>query len=238
MQNGAIDLIIEKKAAAEKAVEFIESGMVIGIGTGTTVKLMIEKLAEKVKEGLDISAVSTSGKTTKLAVSLGIKIVDLEEIDLIDLTIDGADEIDTELNGIKGGGGALLYEKIVATSSNKNIWIVDSTKLVKRLGSFPLPLEVLQFGSEKTFSKLSSLGYSPRFRMEGENYFVTDGNNYTMDLILNEIGDPYKLENELKLIPGVVETGLFLNLCDIAIIGKENDCEILKSDKKKAGHTK
>ena len=123
MQNGAIDLIIEKKAAAEKAVEFIESGMVIGIGTGTTVKLMIEKLAKKVKEGLDISAVSTSAKTTLLANSLGMNVIDLEEIDSIDLTIDGADEIDTELNGIKGGGGALLYEKIVATSSKKNIWI-------------------------------------------------------------------------------------------------------------------
>jgi ribose 5-phosphate isomerase A len=177
-------------------------------------------------------------KTTSLAEALGIKVIDLEEVDSIDLTIDGADEIDPELNGIKGGGGALLYEKIVAASSKKNIWIVDSTKFVERLGKFPLPIEVLQFGSEKTCSKLTSLGYSPEFRMDGEKCFVTEGNNYTIDLSLNYIEDAYRLEEELKLIPGVIETGLFLNLCDVAIIGRENDCEIIKSNKKKAGHTK
>ncbi|UCH65649.1 MAG: ribose-5-phosphate isomerase RpiA, partial [Ignavibacterium sp.] len=161
MQNRKTDLNLQKRAAAEKAVEFIESGMVVGLGTGSTVKFMIEKLSAKVKEGLIISAVSTSRKTTLLAESLGINVINLEEVDEIDLTIDGADEVDPELNGIKGGGGALLYEKIVAASSKKNIWIADSTKYVERLGKFPLPLEVLQFGSEKTFSKLSSLGYSP-----------------------------------------------------------------------------
>jgi ribose 5-phosphate isomerase A len=228
MQNRATDLIIEKKAAGEKAVEFIENGMVVGLGTGSTVKYMIEKLAGKVKEGLDISAVSTSAKTTKLAELLGINVIDLEEVDLIDLTIDGADEIDTELNGIKGGGGALLYEKIVAASSKKNIWITDSTKYVDNLGKFPLPIEVVQFGSEKTYSKLSSLDYSPKFRMDGKNYFVTDGGNYNINLSLNNIGDPFKLDKDLKLIPGVIETGLFLNLCDIAVIGREKDCEIIK----------
>jgi ribose 5-phosphate isomerase A len=238
MQKNNSDLILQKRAAGEKAVEYVENGMVVGLGTGSTVKFTIEKLAANVKEGLEISAVSTSTKTTGLAESLGIKVIDLEEVDSIDMTIDGADEIDPDLNGIKGGGGALLYEKIVAASSKKNIWTVDSTKFVERLGKFPLPLEVLQFGSEKTFSKLSSLGYSPEFRMDGEKYFVTEDNNYTIDLSLNYIDDPYKLEEELKLIPGVVETGLFLNLCDVAIIGRENDCEIIKSDKKKAGHTK
>jgi len=238
MQKNNSNLILQKRAAGEKAVEYVENGMVVGLGTGSTVKFTIEKLATIVKEGLEISAVSTSAKTTSLAESLGIKVIDLEEVDSIDLTIDGADEIDSELNGIKGGGGALLYEKIVAASSKKNIWIVDSTKFVERLGKFPLPLEVLQFGSEKTLSKLSSLSYSPEFRMDGEKYFVTEDKNYTIDLSLNYIDDPYKLEEELKLIPGVIETGLFLNLCDVAIIGRENDCEIIKINKKKAGHTK
>jgi ribose 5-phosphate isomerase A len=233
MQNGSTNLILQKRAAGEKAVEFIESKMVVGLGTGSTVKFMIEKLAEKVKEGLDISAVSTSYKTTLLAKSLGINVIDLKEVEIIDLTIDGADEIDPELNGIKGGGGALLYEKIVAVSSIKNIWIVDSTKYVERLGNFPLPIEVLQFGSEKTFTKFSSLGYKPKFRMNGERYFVTDGGNYTIDLILNDIDNPFILEKELKLIPGVVETGLFLNLCDVAIIGRDSDCEIIINDKKR-----
>jgi len=236
MQKTYTDLILQKRAAGEKAVDFIESGMVVGLGTGSTVKFMLGKLAVKVKEGLNISAVSTSLETTVLAKSLGINIIDLREIEKIDLTIDGADEIDPELNGIKGGGGALLYEKIVASSSDKNIWIVDSTKYVESLGNFPLPVEVVKFGSEKTFSKLSSLGYSPKFRMKGEGYFVTDSKNYTIDLSLNDIRDPFVLDKELKLIPGIVDTGLFLNLCDMAIIGRENDCEIIKNDKKKAGH--
>jgi ribose 5-phosphate isomerase A len=204
MQNGSTNLIMQKRAAGEKAVEFIDSRMVVGLGTGSTVKFMIEKLAKKVKEGLDISAVSTSYKTTLLAESLGIKVIDLKEVEKIDLTIDGADEIDPELNGIKGGGGALLYEKIVAASSVKNIWIVDSTKYVERLGRYPLPIEIVKFGAEKTFTKLSSLGYSPKFRMDDEKYFVTDGGNYTV-----------------------------LNLCDIAIIGRDSDCEIIKNDKKR-----
>jgi ribose 5-phosphate isomerase A len=236
MQNSTKDVIVQKKAAAEKAVEFIENEMVVGLGTGSTVKFMIEKLAAKVKEGLIIYAVSTSGKTTMLAESLGINVIALEEVNEIDLTIDGADEVDPDLNGIKGGGGALLYEKIVAHSSKKNIWIVDTTKYVEILGKFPLPIEVVQFGSQKTFGKLSSLGYSPEFRMDGENYFVTEDSNYTIDLSLNVISDPFKLERELKIIPGVVETGLFLNICDVAIIGKEKDCEIIKNDIKKADH--
>ena len=236
MQKRSTDLILQKRAAAEKAVEFLENGMVVGLGTGSTVKFMIEKLAANVDQGLDISAVSTSAKTTTLAESLGMNVIKLKEVDWVDVTIDGADEIDHDLNGIKGGGGAFLYEKIVASSSKKNIWIVDSTKYVEQLGKFPLPVEVLKFGSEKNYSKLSSLGYSPEFRMEGKNYFVTEDNNYTIDLSLNFITDPYKLEQELKLIPGVIETGLFLNICDVAIIGNEKDCEIIKRDKKKADH--
>lgn len=221
------DLIKEKKAAAEKAVEFIESGMLVGLGTGTTVKFMIERLAGKVKNGLDIKTVSTSNATSKFAESLGINVLNFSDVDEIDLAIDGADEVDPNLNGIKGGGGALLYEKIVASSSKKNIWMVDSTKRVEQLGSFPLPLEVVPFGVNQTFNKLFSLGYKPEFRStDGKNY-VTDGNHYIIDLYLNKIEKPAELNNKLLLIPGVVETGLFLEICDVLIIGADDECKII-----------
>ncbi|MFC2094775.1 ribose-5-phosphate isomerase RpiA [Bacteroidota bacterium] len=227
------DLNNEKKAAAEKAVEFIESGMLVGLGTGSTVKFMIENLAEKVKNGMDIKTVSTSNATSKFAESLGIKVLNLCDVDEIDITIDGADEVDTKLNGIKGGGGALLYEKIVASSSKKNIWMVDSTKRVEKLGSFPLPLEVVKFGANQTFNKLFSLGYKPEFRSaEGKNY-VTDGNHYIIDLYLNKIENPTELNNKLLLIPGVVETGLFLEICDVLIVGVDEECEVIFKNEKR-----
>ena len=221
------DLNKEKKAAAEKAVEFIESGMLVGLGTGSTVRFMIESLAEKIKNGLDIKAISTSNATSRFAESLGITVLNFSDVDEIDLTIDGADEVDQNLNGIKGGGGALLYEKIVASSSKKNIWMVDSTKSVEQLGSFPLPLEVVPFGANKTFNKLFSLGYKPKFRtVDGKNY-VTDGNHYIIDLQLNKIEKPKELNNKLLLIPGVIETGLFLEICDVLIVSAGDECKIV-----------
>lgn len=227
------DLNKEKKAAAEKAVEFIQGGMLVGLGTGSTVKFMIESLAEKVKNGLDVKTVSTSNATSKFAESLGIAVLNINDVEEIDLTIDGADEVDSNLNGIKGGGGALLYEKIVASSSKKNIWMVDSTKHVEQLGSFPLPLEVVQFGVNHTFNKLFSLGYKPEFRSaEGMNY-KTDGNHYIIDLHLNKIEKPAELNNKLLLIPGVVETGLFLEICDVLLIGAVDDCKIIFKTEKR-----
>jgi ribose 5-phosphate isomerase A len=218
----------EKQIAAEKAVDFIENGMMVGLGTGSTVTYMIKKLAEKVDEGLKITAVSTSIATTKLAESMGIHILNFDDVREIDLTIDGADEVDKNLNGIKGGGGALLIEKIVATSSRKNIWIIESTKLVADLGKFPLPVEVVPFGIEHTISKLKDGGYNPELRRVDNNNFLTDGNNYTIDLHLNKIADPDNLESALKKIPGIIETGLFINIADMVIAGKENSYEILK----------
>ena len=130
--------------------------MLVGLGTGSTVKFMIESLAEKIKNGLNVKTVSTSNTTSNFAESLGIAVLNFNDVDVIDLTIDGADEVDPNLNGIKGGGGALLYEKLVASSSKKNIWVVDSTKRVEFLGRFPLPLEVVPFGANHTFNKLLS----------------------------------------------------------------------------------
>ncbi len=229
MQKINLDLVIEKKAAADKAIEFIESGMIVGLGTGSTVRFFIENLAEKVRAGLTIKTVSTSNSTGALSESLGIAVVELNAVEKIDVTIDGADEVDSQLNGIKGGGGALLYEKIVASSSKKNIWIVDSSKFVKQLGNFPLPVEVVAFGSNHTFAKLVQLGYNPKFRMEDNKNFISDGGHNIIDLKLNKIVYPLKINNELQLIPGIVETGLFVDICDMVIIGRGKDCEIIET---------
>lgn len=217
----------EKQLAAEKSVEFIQDGMTLGLGTGSTVFFLVNKLAELVKDGLKIKCVSTSNQTSELAKSLGIKITEFNEVDKIDLTIDGADEVDKNLNGIKGGGGALLFEKIVASASNQVIWIVDSSKFVKKLGKFPLPVEVIEFGSKQILKRFTELGYNPKVRKKDNGRYVTDSGNIIIDLYLNEIEDSIKLEREIKLIPGVVEVGLFNNIADKIIIGKENSTEVI-----------
>ncbi len=217
----------EKKIAAEYAVDYIEDGMTVGLGTGSTVAFMVGKLAQRIKSGMNITAVSSSAATTKLASSLGIKISKLSDIQEIDLTIDGADEVDENLNGIKGGGGALLYEKIIAANSKTNIWIVDSSKLVKTLGKFPLPVEVVQFGSTHLAVKLENKGFRPTFRMNGNTRFITDNNNYIIDLRMENISDPVSTEIKLKSFAGVVETGLFNGVVDIVIAGIGSKVEVI-----------
>ena len=216
----------EKQLAAEKSIEFIKDGMIVGLGTGSTVFFLVNKLAELVKKGLNITCVSTSNQTSELAKSLGIKILNLNDVDQIDLTIDGADEVDKNLNGIKGGGGALLYEKIVAKASNKVIWIVDSSKFVEKLGRFPLPVEIISFGSKQLFNRFDELGFRPQIRKNGNNNFITDSGNLIVDLHLNEIDDAIILERQIKLMHGVVEVGLFNNIADTVIVGKEKSTEI------------
>jgi len=216
----------EKKIAAEYAVDYIEDGMIVGLGTGSTVSFMLNKLSQRIKGGLNITAISSSAATTKLASSLGIKISMLSDVDEIDLTIDGADEVDENLNGIKGGGGALLYEKIIASNSKKNIWIVDSTKLVKTLGKCPLPVEIVQFGSTHLCVKLESKGYKPTFRLTGTTRFITDNNNYIVDLKMEKIEKPVDLDTKLKSYAGIVETGLFCNVVDTVITGVGNKVEV------------
>jgi ribose 5-phosphate isomerase A len=218
----------EKQIAAKKAVEYIEDEMIVGLGTGSTVSFLIKVLAEKVKAGLKITAISTSNSTTQLASSLGIKIFDLNDVSKIDLTIDGADEVDENLNGIKGGGGALLYEKIVAKNSNKNIWIVDSSKLVKTLGKFPLPVEVVKFGAERLYNAFNKMNFHPQFRMKDGKRFATDGDHFIIDLKLNVIEDAIDLNEKLKKITGVVETGLFCGITDIVIAGNPDGTVTLK----------
>ena len=218
----------EKKIAADKSIEFIKNGMTLGLGSGSTVYFLVNKLAEFIKEGLKVKCVSTSKQTTELAVSLGIKIYSLDQIDRIDLTIDGADEVDEKLNGIKGGGGALLFEKIVASASKEVIWIIDSSKVVKKLGKFPLPVEVVPYGYNFLLNKFNALDFNPKLRVSEKDFYKTDSGNYIIDLNLNEIKDSVKLEKEIKLLPGVVEVGLFNNIADMVIIGRENSAEIIK----------
>ncbi|MCQ56344.1 ribose-5-phosphate isomerase RpiA [Listeria monocytogenes] len=220
----------QKKLAGEKACEWIEDGMVVGLGTGSTVYYTIEKLGQMVNNGLHITGVATSDETTKQAEKLGIPLKSLNDVTEIDVTIDGADEIDTNFQGIKGGGGALLREKMVASASLKNIWVVSEEKLVRTLGKFPLPLEVIPFGwkqIERTLAK-EQIQTNLRKQSNGEVY-VTNNGNYILDIVNQSFTDAEIWQEKLTQIPGVVEHGLFLDYVDVIICGKVNgETEIIK----------
>ncbi|MBH0346175.1 ribose 5-phosphate isomerase A [Bacillus pacificus] len=212
-----------KQLAGEYTAAFVKDGMKIGLGTGSTVYWTIEKLGERVKEGLSFQAVPTSKETEVLAQQLNIPLISLNDIQSLDLTIDGADEIDSNLQLIKGGGGALLREKIVASSSKELLIIADESKLVTHLGTFPLPVEIIPFSWKQTESKIQSLGCQTTLRLKNNETFITDNNNMIIDCIFpNHISNPTHLHTELKMITGVVETGLFINMTSKAIIGTEN----------------
>jgi ribose 5-phosphate isomerase A len=209
-----------KKLAAAKAVEFIRSGMTIGLGTGSTAYWAIQGIGEQVKNGLSVRAIATSVQSDSLARELGIPIVPFSEIDHLDITIDGADEVDEELNLIKGGGGALLREKIVASATRYYIIIIDESKLVRQLGKFPLPVEVAPFGWELTFRRLQELGGAPRMRMaEGGEPFLTDNQHYILDTSFGAIADPARLHGQISGITGVMEDGFFIGMADMVIAG-------------------
>lgn len=218
----------KKLNAAKKAIEFIKDGMTLGLGTGSTVEIMIEELSKKIKSGLDIKCISTSSRTSQFANKFGIIIHDFDSVSRIDLTIDGADEVDPYLQGIKGGGGALLFEKIVAYNSEKNIWIVDDSKLVNKLGNFPLPIEVIPFAARKLFFKFESMKLNPTIRKSENKNFITDSGNFIIDCKIGEIESPKELEKKLKMIPGVVEVGLFIDVADYVIIGYNDRTAILE----------
>src|SRR5690554_5281062 len=213
----------EKKLAAEKAVEYINSGMIVGLGTGSTVNFFINKLGELVKKGLKISGVSTSNATTSLALANNIPLIPVDEVNETDITIDGADEVDKNFNGIKGGGGALLFEKIISSISKKNIWIVDSSKLVKQLGKFPLPVEIVPFGYKHTLNKLESAGFNPKLRLKENEIYISDSGNFIADLHLQSIQNIQNISDKIKLINGVIENGLFINVPDLVLIGSEGN---------------
>ncbi|EKZ4846134.1 ribose-5-phosphate isomerase RpiA [Listeria monocytogenes] len=220
----------QKKIAGEKACEWIEDGMVVGLGTGSTVYYTIEKLGQMVNNGLHITGVATSDETTKQAEKLGIPLKSLNDVTEIDVTIDGADEIDTNFQGIKGGGGALLREKMVASASLKNIWVVSEEKLVRTLGKFPLPLEVIPFGWKQIERILAKEQIQTNLRKQsnGEVY-VTNNGNYILDIVNQSFTDAEIWQEKLAQIPGVVEHGLFLDYVDVIICGKVNgETEIIK----------
>ena len=211
-----------KQICGEKAVEYVKDGMILGLGTGSTVYWTIQKLGQLVKEGLNIKGVPTSVQTETLAKELNIPLLDFSEVEKIDLTIDGADEIDEHLNLIKGGGGALLREKIVASASERMIVVADESKVSKVLGSFPLPVEVTRFGWENTMRRITNLGGQPTLRMSEGQAYITDNGNYILDCKFEQITDPAQLNTDLNLIPGVVENGIFPNMADMTIIGMNN----------------
>ncbi|HSL87369.1 MAG TPA: ribose-5-phosphate isomerase RpiA [Bacteroidales bacterium] len=218
-----------KERAGKKACEFVDKGMVVGLGSGSTAEYMIRHLGQREKEeSLGLRCVATSKKSEKLAREYGLEVVDFKDVLSIDLTIDGADEVDDRLDGIKGGGGSLLYEKFVASVSDRVIWIVDERKLVKKLGEFPLPIEVVPFYHDKIFQQLKKEGYAPSYRKKEDRFFVTDGGNYIIDLHLGEIDESKALHQKLKLMTGVIDTGLFLDMTDLIIVGGDKEVHVIK----------
>jgi ribose 5-phosphate isomerase A len=220
--GGPVEQEEMKKQAAEKAVQYVEDGMIIGLGTGSTDEFAIKKIGELVEGGLKIKGIPTSLKTKRLATELKIPLIELDEHTEIDVTIDGADEVDSNLNLIKGGGGALTREKIIAYHSKKVIIIVDETKIVKGLGcdSF-LPVEITKFGWPATKKALEGLGCTGELRKIMDEAFITDNQNYIIDCDFGKITDPETLEKEINNIPGVLENGLFIGLADEVIVGSK-----------------
>jgi len=222
-----------KIAAAQVALEHVEDGMRLGIGTGSTADEFVRLLAEKVAEGFKVQGVPTSERTARLCVELGVPLYSLDDLPELDLTIDGADEVDSALGLIKGGGGALLREKIVASASTKMIVIADESKLVETLGQFPLPIEIAPFGMAATrlavdrlAAKLGLTGEIVQ-RPDKDGPYLTDGGHFILDASFGRIPDAEALANGLAAIPGVVEHGLFLNMADAAIIASQSGARTL-----------
>lgn len=217
-----------KEQVGIKAAEFVTDGMIVGLGTGSTAYYFVAELGRRIKEeGLKITAVTTSSVTYEQAEGLGIPLKAIDDVEVVDLTVDGADEVDPALNGIKGGGGALLMEKIVATNSKDCIWIVDESKQVETLGAFKLPVEVVQYGAENLFRHFEKKGYSPAYREKDGQRFVTDQGNFIIDLDLKVIPDAEVLAEELYRTVGVVDHGLFLGMVSKVIVGTPEGPKII-----------
>ncbi|BAR07084.1 ribose-5-phosphate isomerase A [Scardovia inopinata] len=223
-----------KKAAGIEAAKLVTDGMIAGLGTGSTVRFLVDELGRRTQEeGLKFTGVTTSRRTQEQAESYGIKIVNIDDVDRIDVTIDGADEVDKNFDGIKGGGAALLWEKIVAINSHKIVWIVDESKVVDTIGKFPLPVEVIPFGAGHVVKHFEDKGYKPVLRLNQQGSPVlTDEKNYVVDLHLGQIDAPQELAQDLITTVGVVEHGLFLNMVDTVIVGDPHGPRILTNPRK------
>jgi len=224
-----------KRAAADRALEFVRSGMRLGLGTGSTAQAFVELLAPRVHAGLDVVAVPTSEATRAQAERIGIPLATLDDMPELDLTIDGADEIAPDLTLIKGGGGALLREKVVASASAKMVVIADESKWVSVLGRFPLPIEIVPFGATATRRAVEAAaaaagcpGPAPLRMAQNGHAFVTDGGHWLLDAQLQRIADPQDLANRLAAIPGVMEHGLFIGLARTAILAGPNGVRLIE----------
>ena len=224
-----MSLTEQKRRAAARSLDFVAQGMVLGLGSGSTAALMVEMLGVRVRAGLDIRGVPTSRATADLARRSGIPLTDLAAVSRLDLTIDGADEVDSALRLIKGGGGALLREKIVASLSDRVVIIAEADKRVARLGRFPLPVEVIPFAAPALIPRLEALGCAARLRVwaDGES-FVTDEGHHILDASFGEIADPEALARRLADMPGVVEHGLFIGLAGRVLFGTDTGVEELR----------
>jgi ribose 5-phosphate isomerase A len=218
----------EKAAAARKSLEYVKDGMVVGLGTGSTATFAIEFLGQQVRDGLKIRGIPTSRASGELARSLNIPLTSFDEVDYTDVTIDGADEVAPGLALIKGGGGALLHEKIVAAASRFLVIVADEHKLVERLGRFPLPVEVIPFAASPVKRQLEKLGAHPVLRSHDGSPFITDEGNVIFDCHYGEIVDPAALAHTLKSITGVVEHGIFLGLASVAVVAGAEGARIIK----------
>jgi ribose 5-phosphate isomerase A len=217
MDQGAL-----KKMAADAAVEYVKDGQIVGLGTGSTVRYVVAKLAERIKKGLRIQGVATSLETARLASEAGIPLLADDAEWVVDLALDGADQVDPRLNLIKGGGGALLKEKIVAATATRFVVVVDETKRVLVLGgSFPLPVEVVPFGWRTLAKRLERFNCRVAPRMKDGTLFVTEAGHYILDLWFPKIDDPARLEAELEKTPGVICTGLFVGRADLAVVATQ-----------------
>ena len=225
-----------KQAAAIEAVKMVMDGQVVGLGSGSTAELFILELGKRVQtEGLDIIGIPTSKKSESIGRESGIPISTLEEHSAIDITVDGADEVDSNLDLIKGLGGALLREKIVAAATQKEVIVVDESKMVHQLGTkSPLPIEIVQFSHGHIARNLAKLGCTPNLRMKESSPYVTDNGNYIIDCSFKGIENPEKLEIAIRAIPGVVETGLFLGMTNTVIIGASTGVRIMKRKERPA----
>jgi ribose 5-phosphate isomerase A len=223
-----MDLSNEKALAARHAMNFVEDGMILGLGSGSTAELVLKEIGSLISGGLGLYGIASSLATEKLARKYGIPLLNLDEAERIDLTIDGADEFDPYMQLIKGGGGALLREKVLAFNTEVNLIIVDSSKEVQRLGAFPLPVEVVPFALSTVVEALEDGGLHPELREKDGDAFITENGNYIVDMDITSISNLMRLEDELKHIPGVVETGLFLDTTDIIIVARGEEVEVIE----------
>jgi ribose 5-phosphate isomerase A len=214
----------EKEAAALWSLRFVEDGQVVGLGTGSTAAHFIRLLGDRVKNGLRVRGIPTSVRSEEMARSLGIPLTTLDEVQQIDVTVDGADEVDPQLRLIKGGGGALLREKIVASATRQLVIVADASKQVETLGKFPLPIEVIKFSQALVTKRITNLGAKVQLREKDDGKpYLTDENNYILDCHFGQISDPERVARELSDMPGVVEHGLFIRMASVVLIANEGE---------------